>query len=576
MLTVVVKGLGMKAYSYIRISSEKQITGDGIRRQVEASRAYARENGLILDEELSDIGLSGYHGKHMSGGALGGFVALVNEGKIDKGSVLIVESLDRLSREDPFTAQYQLMGILAAEIDVVTLIDRQRYSRTGNHSQMFSALGIVNRAHDESKTKAERTKANIAKRRADAQAGIKTFVINGPSWISQNRQPDGCYTFTFNEHAETLRDIWNWYDEGTGVQSIAVRLNQQKRQVLMERGKSKVWRHTTIAYLLRNEAARGTYAIGNDFRVPDYFPRLVSDEQWFRVQDRISEGSKRAAGRRGDEFTNLFQGLLSCHECGASVRVLRAGKNGKFRYCTCVKRLLKVTRCSPSLLRLDQIETAILRHVTLFHVDPTLGKPDKGKVVLDLDVAIAERERLTQQMKNIRQSIPMIDSEDDRRELMQDLNELRKRSDRQNHQVVTLEKQLREIEQSSKDVADINKEIVTEISLWENMKPEELFASRAKINKSLSKIISTIRLDFEKKEALVFVGGMTKGWRISVDGTITGEMDWSHLPWSVIQTITKDMIAMSPSQMRDAKAVNDSIEGERLPEELFGKHLTGH
>ena len=88
-----------KAFSYSRFSSPEQRKGDSLRRQVEASRKFAQAHGLELDEGLSDIGISAYRGANRYKGALARFLQLVREGKVPKGSFLLVESLDRLSRE---------------------------------------------------------------------------------------------------------------------------------------------------------------------------------------------------------------------------------------------------------------------------------------------------------------------------------------------------------------------------------------------------------------------------------------------------------------------------------------------
>ena len=42
-----------RAYSYIRFSSPEQARGDSRRRQIEASRAYADEHGLEMDEMIA-------------------------------------------------------------------------------------------------------------------------------------------------------------------------------------------------------------------------------------------------------------------------------------------------------------------------------------------------------------------------------------------------------------------------------------------------------------------------------------------------------------------------------------------
>jgi len=58
-----------KAYSYIRMSSETQLKGDSLRRQLAKSEKYAADNGLELIDtidgvRLEDIGVSAYRGAH--------------------------------------------------------------------------------------------------------------------------------------------------------------------------------------------------------------------------------------------------------------------------------------------------------------------------------------------------------------------------------------------------------------------------------------------------------------------------------------------------------------------------------
>src|SRR5262245_19340268 len=90
-----------RAYSYIRFSRPEQSLGDSERRQVDAARAYAARKGLDFDEtlQLVDRGRSGYKGDHRTKGVLGKFLKAVEAGDVPAGSILIVENLDRLSRE---------------------------------------------------------------------------------------------------------------------------------------------------------------------------------------------------------------------------------------------------------------------------------------------------------------------------------------------------------------------------------------------------------------------------------------------------------------------------------------------
>src|SRR6516165_8686549 len=92
------------AYSYIRFSHPDQAKGDSLRRQTELRDAWLARNGVTLDASLTleDKGVSGYTGEHRDNPdrhALATFMALVKKGRIVPDSYLIVESLDRLSRE---------------------------------------------------------------------------------------------------------------------------------------------------------------------------------------------------------------------------------------------------------------------------------------------------------------------------------------------------------------------------------------------------------------------------------------------------------------------------------------------
>src|SRR5215471_18471211 len=92
------------AYSYIRFSSPEQAKGDSIRRQESLRDAWLAKTGAVLDTSLSlrDEGVSAFAGAHRQNAdrhALAAFLELVKQGRIPRGSYLIVESLDRLSRE---------------------------------------------------------------------------------------------------------------------------------------------------------------------------------------------------------------------------------------------------------------------------------------------------------------------------------------------------------------------------------------------------------------------------------------------------------------------------------------------
>lgn len=108
-----------KAYSYARWSRPQQGRGDTLRRQIELTRAYAAQHGLDLDETFRDPGMSGYRGRNHTEGALASFIAQIDtgtepRGRVKPGDYLLVESLDRLSREKVLSALELFRGLFAA------------------------------------------------------------------------------------------------------------------------------------------------------------------------------------------------------------------------------------------------------------------------------------------------------------------------------------------------------------------------------------------------------------------------------------------------------------------------------
>ncbi|MEZ8703925.1 recombinase family protein [Vibrio cyclitrophicus] len=114
-----------KIYNYARVSSVKQLKGGGLETQQQRSvleRLSHEHNLPIHTENYVDEGLSAYHGKHKEG-ALGVVLEKIDDGTISSGSILVVFSLDRLSRETVNIAMEQLLSIINKGVRVYTHID---------------------------------------------------------------------------------------------------------------------------------------------------------------------------------------------------------------------------------------------------------------------------------------------------------------------------------------------------------------------------------------------------------------------------------------------------------------------
>ena len=149
-------------YSYIRFSTKEQIKGDSRRRQTEATRAWCERNGARLDDgtTFQDLGKSAYLGEHRKNPdrhALAAFLKLVETGRIPRGSCLVVESLDRLTREHIQAALLLILGLLQAGIRIVQLSPQEMAydDKSEAHAIMLMIVELM-RGHSESKMKSDR------------------------------------------------------------------------------------------------------------------------------------------------------------------------------------------------------------------------------------------------------------------------------------------------------------------------------------------------------------------------------------------------------------------------------------
>lgn len=219
------------AYSYIRFSTPEQSRGDSKRRQLERGEQFALENGLLLDKSLClfDEGESAYKGGHRQAGALGRFLKAVEDGEVVSGSVLIVESLDRLTREDVETAFQLFMGILRSGIDVVSLIDRRWYTREEmkrDPTSLITSIVSMWRANEESNVKADRQSRLWTQKRKEAAEQRVPLSSRCPGWVRPTKDGQGFEAWP--ERAKKVRLIFWLTVRGWSRERIARLLNQHR------------------------------------------------------------------------------------------------------------------------------------------------------------------------------------------------------------------------------------------------------------------------------------------------------------------------------------------------------------
>jgi DNA invertase Pin-like site-specific DNA recombinase len=396
------------AYSYIRFSHPDQAKGDSLRRQTELRDAWLARNHVTLDTTLAleDKGVSGYTGEHRGNPdrhALAAFVALVKNGRIPRGSFLIVENLDRLSREDIIPALTMLLDLIQSGIRVVQLLPVEAvYDAHSNPMHLMMAIMELSRGHSESAMKSERVgRAWQDKKRRAAENG-EALTARAPAWL---RLVDGVWEVD-EPAAEAVRLIYRMATDGYGLNVITRKLNAEHVPVV---GRAGHWARSYVAKLLNNRAVVGEYQPhkGRGAKrqldgkpVPGYYPAIVSEREWYAARAALA-GRRGKPGRPPKDRVNVFAGLLFDARDGGTLQQANKGKKGGGRLLVSYKAVQGVEGSRFVSFSFDTFEAAVLS--CLREIDPreVLPRKDRGAdKVLVLSGRLAEVEAEIEKVKN--------------------------------------------------------------------------------------------------------------------------------------------------------------------------------
>ena len=319
------------AYSYLRFSSPQQAAGDSVRRQTAAAAAWCERNKVVMDTTLNmkDAGVSAYKGAHTKNAdthALAGFLEAVRQGRVPRGAYLIVESLDRLSREDMIPALMLLFELVTHGVKVVQLAPVEVvYAGKVDMAQLMMAAMELSRGNSESEMKSQRVGAAWANKRKEAATKLVTRKV--PGWIAVR---DGKPVLD-EVKAAVVRRIFALCIDGHGVQTIARTLNTERVPVMGRkavRGRKVAWNETVVYHVLISRAAYGEYQPHKgrgSTRTPsgppieNYYPAAVTYTTYLKAAAALRSRARasKGVGRRG-KHVNIFSGLLIDDRDGGS------------------------------------------------------------------------------------------------------------------------------------------------------------------------------------------------------------------------------------------------------------------
>ncbi len=324
-------------YPYSRFSDDVQEDGDSERRQNYWLSILAKDEGLpIFDgDPLHDSGYSGYHEENLRDGALGRFMAWIDEDRIARGSVLAIERLDRLSRAKPLRQLSLFIRIMVAGVIIRTAKPDKRYTEEtcDDTGTLLGAILEMCGSYQESHKKHDWVGEAWSSKRQAMREDAAFFSGELPGWLE--RSPEG---IRFKPGAEaTMREILRMAQEGRGSRRIVRLLNQAHDQYPCF-GHGDSWSMSYITKILTGREILGEFQPKRTVRngrnqpdgppIPGKFPCLLTEDEWQSIQHG-KRRRKGVGGRPGEAETNLFTRLVWFAKTGCRGSLRPGTRKGK-------------------------------------------------------------------------------------------------------------------------------------------------------------------------------------------------------------------------------------------------------
>lgn len=246
----------------------------------------------------------------------------VEDGTIPRGTVLIVESFDRLSREEVTVALQQFLSLIndhEIEIHVVAFGRSPGLYRKGNvdsHALMMAIIEM-SRAFGESERKGQLTSGAWDRLRSSGQPIGKNGgrpMGRHPSWLRWN---SGKWE-VIEERAAVVRRIFELaVEHRLGRYEIAVRLVREKAH---HWGSGEFWTASGVKRALDNPAVAGRLeprrsTNPNAAVIEGYYPELLSHAKYLEAQRVI--GARAVGGGRPRKIHDeaLLTGITWARGC---------------------------------------------------------------------------------------------------------------------------------------------------------------------------------------------------------------------------------------------------------------------
>jgi DNA invertase Pin-like site-specific DNA recombinase len=334
----------MKAAIYTRRSTEEH-QNMSLEIQRAEAEAFIRSQGWSLAEGhlYVDDAISRAEFKKRPG-----LIALLNAANRHEFDVVVCRDETRLGGDQNRTALV-IQDLLDSGVRLFYHFTKEEVNVDSAVSKFIMSARLFAAELEREKT-AQRTREHLEfKAKLGANVGGRCYGYDNVEVLEGGQRIRVEYRVNESQ-AAIIREIFSRYAKGEGIKTIAKDLNRRgvRSPCAGKRGTGS-WAQGAMYPMLRRDRYRGVliwgkegsaYKGGTQVRVfheqPDWVTvekpelRIISEELWQAVQDRIGKNEKLCGqkGPKGPKPRYLLSGLARCSVCGGPIHATN-GKQGK-------------------------------------------------------------------------------------------------------------------------------------------------------------------------------------------------------------------------------------------------------
>ncbi len=326
-------------------------------------KSQQSEGWVVLPEHYDD---GGFTGANMERPALKQLLADVEAGKVN---CIVVYKIDRLTCSLlDFTKIIEILDRHGATFVSVT----QQFNSTTSLGRLTLHI-LLSFAQFEREMISERTrdKMHAARRKGKWTGGN---VVLGYDVV-----PKGGAIAVNEDEAKRVREIYRLYLEHGSLIPLIEDLDRRDWKMkswITREGRSRggaSFNKTTLHNLLTNVIYTGRVRFVGKLYDGEH-QRVVDDETWNRVQERLNRNGRRGGRNVGNKYGGLLKGLVQCEICHCGMTHTYTNKENRvYRYYVCVNAHKRGwNKCSTRSVSAPELEAAVINQIRGFTRHPVV------------------------------------------------------------------------------------------------------------------------------------------------------------------------------------------------------------